>query len=98
MPTTAAAPATPAPAETRVIFARLRLAFADIKLAHSVFALPFALLGAFLARPPRQEWARFAAQLALVVVCMVAARTWAMWLFEWARSRISSLTGNGFSF
>lgn len=57
---------------------KLRTAAGDIKLAHSVFALPFAVLGAFLARPAEGSWGRFAGQLALVVVCMVAARTWAM--------------------
>ena len=52
---------------------------ADIKLAHSVFALPFAVLAAFLAAAdPGVRWPRFAGQLALVVLCMVAARTWAM--------------------
>lgn len=50
----------------------------DIKLAHSVFALPFALLGAFLARDPMAAWSAFAGQLILVVLCMVLARTWAM--------------------
>lgn len=60
------------------------LAFSDIKLAHSVFALPFAVLGAFLATPAFRAGAapgqasRFAGQLALVVLCKVAARTWAM--------------------
>lgn len=57
---------------------RLRLAAADIKLAHSVFALPFAVLGAVLARPESSPWPRLAGQLALVVACMVTARTWAM--------------------
>ncbi|MGD9693139.1 MAG: 4-hydroxybenzoate octaprenyltransferase [Phycisphaerales bacterium] len=65
---------------------RVGLALRDIKLAHSVFALPFAVLGAFLAAPMfRGEgatagggWGRFAGQLGLVVVCMVFARTWAM--------------------
>lgn len=58
----------------------LLLAAADIKLSHSIFALPFAVLGAFLARPAEATggWPRFAQQLALVVVCMVLARTWAM--------------------
>lgn len=50
----------------------------DIRLAHSVFALPFAVLGAFLAWPAETAWRQFAAQLALIVVCMVGARTWAM--------------------
>lgn len=65
------------------LLSRLRLAAADIKLAHSVFALPFAMLAAFLARPsdpakPGGTWMSFAAQLALIIVCMVFARTWAM--------------------
>jgi 4-hydroxybenzoate polyprenyltransferase len=50
----------------------------DIKLAHSVFALPFAVFGAFLARPADAPWGRFAAQLLLIIACMVCARTWAM--------------------
>ena len=75
-----ASPSSPA----RGITARLTLAAGDIKLAHSVFALPFALLGAFLAwrgsteAPPTISGARFAALLGLVVICMVLARTWAM--------------------
>jgi 4-hydroxybenzoate polyprenyltransferase len=62
----------------RPLAARLALAAADIKLAHSVFALPFAILGAFLARHEDAPWARFATQLAIIVACMVFARTWAM--------------------
>ncbi len=58
--------------------ATLRAVGADIKLAHSVFALPFAVLGAFLARQTDAPWPRFGGQLALVVMCMVIARTWAM--------------------
>lgn len=57
------------------------LGLTDIKLAHSVFALPFAVLGAFLAAAGRDGaigWRRFGGQLGLVVACMVFARTWAM--------------------
>jgi 4-hydroxybenzoate polyprenyltransferase len=50
----------------------------DIKLAHSIFAMPFAVLGAFLARPAGTGAGRFALQLGLVILCMVCARTWAM--------------------
>lgn len=59
----------------------------DIKLAHSIFALPFAVLAAFLAASPSTadgsadaaiDWRRFAGQLALVVAAMVMARTAAM--------------------
>lgn len=54
------------------------LAADDIKLAHSIFALPFAVLASFLARDAAAGWGRFGGQLALVVLCMVFARTWAM--------------------
>lgn len=60
----------------------LALLAQDIKLAHSVFALPFAVLAAFMVAPRRPggavDWPSFIGMLALVVVCMVAARTWAM--------------------
>jgi len=56
----------------------LQLAARDIKLAHSVFALPFALLAAFLAKSAQEQWGSFAGKLLLVVGCMVTARTWAM--------------------
>ncbi len=75
--------------------ASLRLAALDIKLAHSVFALPFAVLGAFMARPARSEgagpsWGIFGAQLALVVACMVLARTWAMLVNRLADARLDA--------
>lgn len=52
----------------------------DIKVSHSVFALPFALLGAFLAGawPQGIDWQRFLGQLILIVAAMVVARTVAM--------------------
>lgn len=50
----------------------------DIKISHSLFALPFAVLASFMARPASESWGRFAAQLALILVCMVSARTFAM--------------------
>jgi 4-hydroxybenzoate polyprenyltransferase len=46
-----------------------------IKFSHSVFALPFALLAAFLAARPELPTA---GQLALILLCMVAARSAAM--------------------
>lgn len=59
-----------------------RLMAGDIKLAHSIFALPFAVLGAFLAGlpdgKPQGNLGLFVGKLAVIVVCMVAARTWAM--------------------
>lgn len=49
----------------------------DIKLSHSVFALPFALLATFLAAGSRGQLPT-ALTLTLIVVCMVLARTVAM--------------------
>jgi len=50
-----------------------------VKLSHSVFALPFAMIAAFLAgrHLDGRRWPH-AGQLALVVLCMVAARSAAM--------------------
>jgi 4-hydroxybenzoate polyprenyltransferase len=70
--------------------ARLRLAAGDIKLSHSIFAMPFALLGAFLARTPDAPWPRFAWQLLLVVACMVLARSWAMLINRLADARLDA--------
>lgn len=68
----------------------LQLAAADIKLAHSVFALPFALLASFVARDPDLGWAHFGKLLAMVIVCMVFARTWAMLVNRLADRRIDA--------
>ena len=69
---TVAAPSTAKPAGAKL------LAFAaDIKLSHSVFALPFALLAATLAaRTTEASWGVWS--FVLVVICMVCARTVAM--------------------
>lgn len=76
------APTTATPSSTFVapaaLSSRLALALSDIKLSHSVFALPFALLAAFATRPESMPWPRFALLLVLVLFCMVLARTWAM--------------------
>lgn len=75
--------------------ARLGLALADVKLAHSVFALPFALLGAFMAAPRHDKygsvlWERFPGMLALIVACMFFARTWAMLVNRVADARLDA--------
>lgn len=50
-----------------------------VKLSHSVFALPFALMGAFLAgRHIEGRGFPYWGQLGLILVCMVAARSVAM--------------------
>jgi len=76
-PSTPTAPATADTSPPSVV----RLLASDIKIAHSVFALPFAVLGAFLANTSfglPGNTPRFLGKLGLVVVCMVGARTWAM--------------------
>ncbi|HEX8877398.1 MAG TPA: 4-hydroxybenzoate octaprenyltransferase [Phycisphaerales bacterium] len=72
------APTITAPATPTALPARLALALSDIKLSHSVFALPFALLAAFATRPESMPWSRFALLLVPVLFCMVLGRTWAM--------------------
>ncbi|MDY7109583.1 MAG: 4-hydroxybenzoate octaprenyltransferase [Planctomycetota bacterium] len=64
----------------------LRLIAADIKLAHSVFALPFAVLAAFMAAEngpgpisgALSGGSRFGGQIGLIVLAMILARTVAM--------------------
>ena len=72
------------------LHARLSLALADIKLAHSVFALPFAILAAALAARPGDPLPQHLARFALVVVCMVAARTVAMLVNRIADRRLDA--------
>jgi 4-hydroxybenzoate polyprenyltransferase len=83
-------PAQPPAADPLGFAGKLKLAAADIKLSHSVFALPFAILGAVLARPVDEPWGVSGEKLALVVVCMVLARTWAMLVNRIADARIDA--------
>ncbi len=58
-----------------------RVIAADIKIAHSVFAMPFAVLGATAAGvglSGQVELRRFVGQITLIVLAMVLARTAAM--------------------
>lgn len=86
MPDPDASPTADAPT-VPPLGSRVRLALEDIKLAHSVFALPFALLGAVMVIdrvPAGERWLL----LGLIVVCMVAARTWAMLVNRLADHRL----------
>jgi 4-hydroxybenzoate polyprenyltransferase len=56
---------------------RIRTVLEMIKIEHSVFALPFALVGALLAARSAGAWPSWA-QLAWIVVAMVGARSAAM--------------------
>lgn len=76
---------------------RITLALSDIKLAHSVFALPFAILGAFLVAPYKSDapehginWTAFLGMLPLIILCMIFARTWAMLVNRVADSKIDA--------
>ncbi|MCH2153179.1 MAG: putative 4-hydroxybenzoate polyprenyltransferase [Phycisphaerales bacterium] len=67
----------------------------DIKLAHSVFALPFALLGLFMAAWPMEPLAtidggELAIDLLLVIGAMITARTAAMLANRWFDREIDS--------
>jgi 4-hydroxybenzoate polyprenyltransferase len=55
-------------------FSKLQVLARDIKLSHSIFALPWAIFATFLAA---RGWPLIG-QLALIVLCMVTARTVAM--------------------
>lgn len=75
-------PAQPLAPTARSAWLVIRALAGDIKVAHSVFAMPFAVLASFLVGPSSgataAAWRSFAGKLALVVACMVCARTWAM--------------------
>jgi len=71
-------------------FRRLALVARDIKLSHSVFALPFALLSAFLAAAHTTGKLLAWPTLGLVVLCMVLARTVAMTVNRWADAKLDA--------
>ncbi len=62
-----------------------------IKFSHSIFALPFALMAAFLAgRNIDGQHRPYAGQLGLIILCMVAARSVAMTFNRIADARIDA--------
>ncbi len=64
------------------------LAFAgDIKLTHTIFAMPFALLSAFLAAGGLPH----AGVLVLIILCMILARSFAMGMNRLVDSRLDAL-------
>ena len=67
-------PAYTAPPQAPRIGKSVRALAADIKLSHSIFALPWAVLATFMAARGRPA----IGQLALVLICMIFARTAAM--------------------
>ena len=88
-------PATPQPRPGQLaIFLDL------ITFAHSIFALPFALIATFWAFR-MVGWQQFGGALgvggglALILVCMVAARTWAMTFNRLIDRRLHCLFAHG---
>src|SRR4051812_10803656 len=69
---------SPALSSSLPLRGKLAVFAGDIKIAHTVFALPFALLSTFLAAARLPGRLPRPGQLALVLVCMVTARTIAM--------------------
>lgn len=61
----------------------------DIKLSHSVFALPFALLATFLAPASVGRYPGWPT-VGLIVLCMVLARTLAMTMNRWADAELDA--------
>ncbi len=73
---------------------RIRAFAADIKLSHSVFALPFALLAAVLAGGGAGATVeRFPSlvQVGLIVICMVTARSFAMGMNRLLDARLDAM-------
>ena len=64
--------------ESRPFLSRVAVFARDIKVSHTVFAMPWAVLAAFLAGRQLPGGLPYAGQVALIVACMVTARTAAM--------------------
>lgn len=69
------------------MFRKLSSIFSDIKLAHTVFALPFALASAHIAFDGKYE----IKTLLLILVCMFTARSSAMAFNRWLDRNIDSV-------
>jgi 4-hydroxybenzoate polyprenyltransferase len=78
----------PAPAPKAAgLAAKLRVTLEMIKFEHSIFALPFALTGALLARRAMPSWR----ELFWIIVAMVGARSAAMTFNRIADARLDAL-------
>jgi len=88
-PAVTASPPPPADAAPPGLSAQLLAIGRDIKLSHTIFALPFAVLAALLA-PTLTDEAIGLASLGLIVLCMVLARTAAMTANRWLDARFDA--------
>lgn len=82
---TTATPTSPPPAVATVLLHVAR----DIKLSHTVFALPFALLAMMLAAASADRGITFL-EVALILGCMFFARTVAMTVNRWADAKLDA--------
>lgn len=85
--------ASPSISPAPTVLTRLNFFARDIKLSHSIFALPFALLATFLALASTaaeksifpKPWT-----IGLIILCMVLARTMAMAFNRWADAKLDA--------
>jgi 4-hydroxybenzoate polyprenyltransferase len=63
----------------------------DIKISHTLFALPWALLATFLAADRLPHHVPYAGQIGLILLCMVTARTVAMGMNRLLDARLDAL-------
>lgn len=71
----------------RILLGKLKILFSDIKIQHTVFALPFAVMSAFLAAEGLPEWMT----LLWILVAMFGARNAAMAFNRIADARFDKL-------
>lgn len=74
----------------RNIFARIKSYFALVRFAHTVFAMPFAIIGFSLA-VSREEYSFSLRLLLLIILCMIFARNAAMGFNRIADKRFDAL-------
>jgi len=80
---------TTAPPPTPPLASQLLEVARDIKLSHTVFALPFALLAMVLAAGMSGGLPTWG-QAGLILLCMVTARTYAMAVNRWADAALDA--------
>jgi 4-hydroxybenzoate polyprenyltransferase len=85
--TTTTTPSAPGPAPAGSLLDKCAVFAADIKISHTVFALPWALLATFVAAGGMPR----AVLLGLILACMVTARTFAMGANRLLDARLDAL-------
>ena len=78
-----------------MILGRLRDYFEMIKFSHTLFALPFALLGAALAAHGPDGWHGRIQDWVGILLCMATARSAAMAFNRWPTAIIDAIESRG---